>query len=103
FVDQIPKVKMRDYLSLLDVSLVPLRKSDLFLSVIPSKIFELSAMNIPILLGVDGEARVLVEKYGNGVFYYPDNKQSFLKQLNLLLGSDRTIIDSYKEGGRNLA
>ena len=48
FIDQIKKEEMTEYLSLLDISIVPLRKSELFLSVIPSKIFELAAMNIPI-------------------------------------------------------
>ena len=103
FIDQIKKEKMTDYLSLLDVSLVPLRKSELFLSVIPSKIFELSAMNIPILLGVDGEARALMEQYGNGIFYNPEDKESFLKQLNKLVRNDSKLLDQYKEGGKNMA
>jgi glycosyltransferase involved in cell wall biosynthesis len=103
FIDQIKKEKMTDYLSLLDVSIVPLRKSELFLSVIPSKIFELSAMNIPILLGVDGEARALMEQYGNGIFYYPEDKESFLGQLNKLVRNDSKSLDQYKEGGKNLA
>ena len=103
FIDQIKKEKMTDYLSLLDVSVVPLRKSELFLSVIPSKIFELSAMNIPILLGVDGEARALMEQYGNGIFYNPEDKESFLRQLNKLIRNDPKSLDQYKEGGKNLA
>lgn len=103
FIGQIKKEKMTDYLSLIDVSLVPLRKSELFLSVIPSKIFELSAMNIPILLGVDGEARALVEQYGNGIFYKPEDKESFLRQLNKLVRNDSKSLDQYTEGGKNLA
>ena len=103
FIDQIKKEEMTDYLSLLDVSIVPLRKSELFLSVIPSKIFELSAMNIPILLGVDGEARALVEQYGNGIFYKPDDDESFLRQLNSLISNNTKSLDPYKDGGNNLA
>lgn len=102
FVDQIEKKKMPDYLSLLDISLVPLRKSELFLSVIPSKIFELSAMNIPILLGVDGEARALVEQYGNGVFYTPEDKGSFLGQLYKMISNDSELLNRSKEGCKNL-
>lgn len=79
FLPQVSKERVIDYLSLVDVSLVPLRKSELYKSVIPSKIFENAGMKIPILLGVDGEARQLVEKYGSGIYYDPDNKQSFLK------------------------
>ncbi|MBT8265156.1 MAG: glycosyltransferase family 4 protein [Bacteroidia bacterium] len=103
FIDQIKKEEMTDYLSLLDVSIVPLKKSELFLSVIPSKIFELSAMNIPILLGVDGEARALLEKYGNGIFYKPEDKESFLRQLTTLVSNDSKSLDQYKNGGNKLA
>ncbi|MEM9077502.1 MAG: glycosyltransferase family 4 protein [Bacteroidota bacterium] len=103
FVNQISKEDMPDYISILDVSLVPLRKSELYLSVIPSKIFELSAMNIPILLGVDGEARAMIEKYGCGVFYKPEDKRSFLSQLSNLASNDQNQIGQYREGCKNLA
>lgn len=103
FVNQIKKEEMPDYLSVLDVSLVPLRKSELYLSVIPSKIFELCAMNIPILLGVDGEARALVEKFGCGIFYEPGNKAFFLKQLNRLVSADDEQLGTYKKGCEALA
>lgn len=98
FVDQIKKEEMPKYLSLLDISLVPLKKAELYFSVIPSKIFELSAMNIPILLGVDGEARKLIEKYNCGLFYEPDSTESFLKQLNVLISNKNDIISKYKQG-----
>lgn len=37
--------------------IVHLRGTELFGTVIPSKIFELMAMNIPIIMGVKGEAQ----------------------------------------------
>ena len=50
------------YLSAIDTAIVPLKKSDLFKTVIPSKIFETSSMRIPILLGVEGESKEIIEK-----------------------------------------
>ena len=50
FLPQIPKEQMPDYLSIIDIGLVPLKKSELFKTVLPSKIFENAAMHIPILI-----------------------------------------------------
>tara|TARA_B110000483_G_C18114045_1_gene510887 strand:- start:972 stop:1325 length:354 start_codon:yes stop_codon:yes gene_type:complete len=90
------------YLSLMDVSLVPLKKSDLFKTVIPSKIFENSAMQIPILLGVEGESADIIQKYNAGLCFEPENKEDFLTQLNLLK-DDKTIYENCQAGCLTLA
>jgi glycosyltransferase involved in cell wall biosynthesis len=54
--------------------IVPLRKLDLFLGAIPSKLFEPLAFAKPILLGVDGEARDLfINKAKGGIYFEPEN------------------------------
>ena len=102
FVDPVSKDKVADYLALQDLALVNLRRDPLFTTVIPSKIFETSAMHIPIMLGVDGEARSLVEKYGAGLFYEPEDKKDFLAKLNRLI-SDRELYATCQEGCDRLA
>ncbi|MBE6298516.1 MAG: glycosyltransferase family 4 protein [Bacteroidales bacterium] len=87
FIDSVSKEQVPDYVALQDLALVNLRRDPLFTTVIPSKIFETSAMHIPIMLGVDGEARKLVEQYGAGLYYEPENKASFLEKLNIMLSS----------------
>lgn len=67
------KARMPALWSLADVSLVVLRRSSLFLSVIPSKIFEAMGTATPIVLGVDGEARGIVEAAGAGEFVVPED------------------------------
>ena len=84
FLDPIPKEEVPRYLSLLSLMLVPLKKSDTFKKVIPSKIFETCAMQVPILLGVEGEANDLVTEYGVGHTFEPENKDSFLKELHVI-------------------
>lgn len=100
FVDQVSKGEVVDFLSVTDVSLVPLRNSETYHGVIPSKIFENAAMGIPVLLGVDGEARAIVEGYGSGLYYIPENESDFIEKLNLLIQDD---FYKYSKGCDNLA
>ncbi|MCZ6666334.1 MAG: glycosyltransferase family 4 protein, partial [Gammaproteobacteria bacterium] len=72
-LDQQPKAAMPEFWAMADASLVLLRRADLFKTVIPSKIFEAMGMATPIVLGVDGEAREIVEAAGGGIFIEPEN------------------------------
>ena len=81
FSDPIEKSEVPNYLSVVDVALVPLKRSNTFKSVIPSKIFESAAMGKPILLGVDGESRNIIEKYKAGLFFEPENEDDFIKKV----------------------
>ena len=87
-LDPVPKSEVARYISILDVSLINLRRSPLFKTVIPSKIFENAGMGIPILLGVDGEARRIVESYGAGLAFEPENEADFRMKLDELLDRD---------------
>lgn len=102
FVDPVSKDKVADYVGLQDLALVNLRRDPLFTTVIPSKIFETAAMRVPIMLGVDGEARSLVEHYGAGLFYEPENKDDFLSKLNRML-IDRVLYAACQQGCDSLA
>ena len=51
---------MARYWSLLDVSIIHLRRTELFTTVIPSKLFECMGMGIPVLHGVEGESAEIV-------------------------------------------
>lgn len=100
-LDSVPKEEIKKYLSILDVSLINLKKDDLFKTVIPSKIFENAAMEIPILLGVDGESREILEKYNAGLFYEPENINDFLNKLSKITNTKQRA--SFQSGGRALA
>lgn len=102
FLDSTSKDEVPNVLSLMDVSLVPLKKSDLFKTVIPSKIFENSAMQIPILLGVEGESAELVKSFSAGLCFEPENKTDFLEKLKLLK-EDKDLYLKCQEGCLSLA
>jgi glycosyltransferase involved in cell wall biosynthesis len=84
FIDPVKKSEIPNYLAALDVALVPLKKSTTFESVIPSKIFETVAMNIPVLLGVDGESKNLIESYRAGIHFEPENEKDFIEKLHVI-------------------
>lgn len=102
FLDPIPKNQIPSYLSITDVSLIPLRKAKIFTTVIPSKIFESAAMQKPILLGVEGESRDLIIQYGAGLAFEPENKLDFIEQL-LKLKSDKKLYSNCQRGGSQLS
>lgn len=101
-LDPVSKQDVKRYISILDVALINLRKSNLFTTVIPSKIFENAGMEIPILMGVDGEARQIVESYKAGLCFEPESKEDFERQLDRLL-SDPILYKQCKAGCRKLA
>ena len=101
-LDSVPKEQVVEYLSILDAAIINLRKSELFTTVIPSKIFETSAMQIPILLGVDGEARSIVEKFNAGLYYEPENIESFITTVSTLFSND-LLYEDHKAGCKILA
>ena len=102
FLDSVSKDEVPNVLSLMDVSLVPLKKSDLFKTVIPSKIFENSAMQIPVLLGVEGESAEIIKEYSAGLCFEPENRDDFIKNLNLLL-NDEQVYKNCQTGCLELA
>jgi len=98
----VPKSEIARYISILDVALVNLRRSETFKTVIPSKIFENAAMGKPILLGVQGESEAIIKKFGAGLCFVPEDRPDFLKQLNRLV-TDAKLYDSCRANCADLA
>lgn len=97
---QQPKAMMPKIWMLTDVSLVLLRKLDLFKTVIPSKIFESMAMNKPIILGVEGEVQDIIEESKAGLCIEPESAEQLASCL-LELVEDQKKYNELKDQGRN--
>ncbi|HVZ36865.1 MAG TPA: glycosyltransferase family 4 protein [Polyangiaceae bacterium] len=69
FLDTVAKDQVARYWSLLDASVIHLRKNELFEGVIPSKLFECMGMGIPVLHGVPGESAAIVATEGVGLVF----------------------------------
>jgi glycosyltransferase involved in cell wall biosynthesis len=89
-LDKQPRDRVPYFLAASDVSVVHLKATPLFRTVIPSKIFESMAMRKPILLGVEGEARDLVEEAGAGVAFAPEDVDGLVAGV-LRLRNDPTL------------
>ena len=96
FVDSVPKADVARFWSLLDVSVIHLRKTELFTTVIPSKLFECMGMGIPVLHGVAGESAEIVEEQGVGVPFEPENVDQLCDALMSLRG-DPARLRQYQE------
>ena len=100
-LESVSKQEVKRYISILDICLINLRKSELFTTVIPSKIFENAAMSIPILMGVQGEAQEIIESYGAGLCFEPENEEDFIAKLNKL--QQKEVYEDCKKGCLKLA
>lgn len=79
-----PRERALELVAASDVSVVHLRASELFTTVIPSKMFEAMALGRPVVLGVDGEAREIVEASGAGSFVRPEDPEALLRAVRRL-------------------
>lgn len=70
-----------------DVCLVPLRKTPLFDATIPSKIYEIMACGVPMIISVSGEARSLVERAKAGIGIEPENVEQLIQAIRSLQDS----------------
>lgn len=101
-LDAVLKPEVPRYISVADVALIPLKKKNTFKKVLPSKIFENAAMMKPILLGVEGEAKEVIESYHAGLCFEPGNKTDFLSKLNSIY-EDKQQYKAFQEGCIRLA
>ncbi len=84
FVDQQSREKIPAYISAADICLVMLRKSELFKTVIPTKLLEYMACERPVIVAVDGEARRIVEEAKAGIYVEPENSEALVQSLREL-------------------
>jgi colanic acid biosynthesis glycosyl transferase WcaI len=72
-----PKERMAALWSLCDIAIVPLRDTEVFTTVIPSKIFESMGMGVPLLMSLpEGEATSIVRSAGAGVCVPPEDPRA---------------------------
>ncbi|NZA25746.1 glycosyltransferase family 4 protein [Luteimonas sp. SJ-92] len=94
-----PKEMMPKLWSLCDLSLIPLRDSAVFATVIPSKLFEAMAMGVPVLMSVPrGEATGIVEATGCGMVAPPEDPRAMADAI-LRLARDPRRMEAMRRAG----
>lgn len=94
-----PREKIPAYIATSDVSLVPLRRKELFRKVLPSKMFEIMGCARPVILGVEGEAADAIEASGGGVCVTPEDPAAMRRAI-LALYDDPERVERLGQHGR---
>ncbi|MBM5811019.1 MAG: glycosyltransferase family 4 protein [Gammaproteobacteria bacterium] len=102
FLDSVPKDEVVRYWSLLDVAVIHLRKTKLFTTVIPSKLFECMGMGLPVLHGVAGESAGIVGREGVGIVFEPEDAKALCDGLTRLR-HDAALYRSCRENALTAA
>jgi colanic acid biosynthesis glycosyl transferase WcaI len=84
FLGQQPRERIPAYVSAADLCLVMLKKTELFKTVIPTKLLEYMACERPVIVAVDGQARQIVEEASAGVFVEPENSGAMVQAIHEL-------------------
>ncbi len=100
FTGEIAKENMSEYFSLADCGLIPLKNIRVFERTIPSKLFDYMSANLPIILGVKGEAKEILEKSKAGISYEPDNVTDLVEKIEYLK-ANLSELNIMKSKGRN--
>jgi glycosyltransferase involved in cell wall biosynthesis len=97
FLDQQPREKIPSYICASDVCLVLLKKTELFKTVLPTKMLEFMSCARPVILGVDGQARTILEDACGGLVIEPENPNALIEAM-CYLEANRDLA---RELGRN--
>ncbi len=84
FLDQQPREKIPAFISASDACLVLLKKTDVFKTVIPTKMLEFMSCARPVIVGVDGQAREIVEAAEAGLAIDPENASALTQAIQTL-------------------
>ena len=99
FIDQQPREKIPAYICASDVCLVLLKKTDLFKTVIPTKMLEFMSCARPVILGVEGQARAILEEARAGLAIEPENSDALVNAIRYL-SANREIACELGQNGR---
>ncbi len=97
---QVQKEKMTALLYITNISLVLIKKSNLFRTVIPSKIFESMAMKKAVVLGVEGESREIIQQARAGIWFEPENSDELVTGILRLYNAPDLCMELGNNGRR---
>ena len=99
FLGQQPREQVPGFISASDAGLVMLKKSELFKTVIPTKMLEFLSCACPVILAVDGQARQIMEAGSAGVFVEPENATDLVRAIQQL-AENSSLCKELGENGR---
>ena len=100
FTGLVPRAELPAYLASSDACLAHFRKQELFQMILPNKFFEDAAMERPILLGFEGEARAMLEEADCGIAFEPSNDEALVAAAEQLAAASPEERRRLGENGR---
>ena len=85
FLDQQPREEIPAFISASDACLVLLKKTEVFKTVIPTKMLEFMATARPVILAVEGQARQILEEAKAGLAIEPENATALAEAIGRLV------------------
>ncbi len=102
FVDEQPRETIPTYICASDACVVLLKKSDVFKTVIPTKMLEFMACARPVILGVEGQAREIVEKAHAGIFIQPESAGDLATAVMQLANDPQLRLELGRNGRKHI-
>ena len=99
FLPQQPRQQVPDLIRASDACLVLLKKAAVFKTVIPTKMLEFLSCGKPVILGVDGQAREVLEDAQGGIPIEPESPEDLAKAVTSLY-HDRDLPGALGQNGR---
>jgi colanic acid biosynthesis glycosyl transferase WcaI len=99
FVNQQPREKVPAYITASDACVVLLKRTELFKTVLPTKMLEFMSCARPVILGVDGHARNVMERANAGIFITPEDPAALAKAV-MRLAANPALRESLGRNGR---
>ena len=99
FIGQQPREKIPAYICASDACLVLLKKTELFKTVIPTKMLEFMSCAKPVILGVEGQARTILQEANAGFAIEPQNCAHLVDAISRL-AADPEHARSLGQNGR---
>jgi glycosyltransferase involved in cell wall biosynthesis len=99
FLDQQLREKIPAIISASDACLVLLKKTEVFKTVIPTKMLEFMSCARPVILGVEGQAQQILEAAEAGMAIEPENSKALVAAV-LRLQSNPELGSAFGQKGR---
>jgi glycosyltransferase involved in cell wall biosynthesis len=102
FLNQQPRENIPAYICASDACVVMLKNSEIFRTVIPSKMLEFMSCARPVILGVEGQARKILEEAQAGICFEPENSSALANAVLHLAGNPQLGETLGRNGRRHI-
>jgi colanic acid biosynthesis glycosyl transferase WcaI len=99
FAGQQRRDKIPAFIAASEACLVLLKKADIFKTVIPTKMLEYMSCARPVILGVEGQARKIMEEAQAGISIEPENADDLVQAITRL-AADSALRETLGRNGR---